>query len=218
MDKIKKLLSIGFIKTMILNFTYFGWGGITHPYIIVSRNTILKKVSGKVFIANKNSRVYFGFTEVGIFDKKYERSIWCNSGIIEFYGNTHFGQGTRLSNSGRIVFGNNFCVNANSTIVCVKEIIFGENVLVSWDVLIMDTDFHKIYLKGNDNSIPINKPKKINIKDNVWIGCRSLILKGTHIQNSTVIAASSTISGIYKEQNVILGSNRIIKQNITWEP
>ena len=45
----------------------------------------------------------------------------------------------------KIVFGDNFCVTANSAIVCVSNINFGSNVLLSWDILILDTDFHKIY-------------------------------------------------------------------------
>ena len=34
---------------------------------------------------------YFGFVDVGIFDKKYERSIWDNNGIFQFEGSAHFG-------------------------------------------------------------------------------------------------------------------------------
>lgn len=87
-----------------------------------------------MFVKNKKWRVYFGFVDVGIFDKKYERSIWDNNGIFQFEDSAHFGQGTRISNSGKIVFGDNFCVTANSSIVCVSNINFGSNVLLPWDI------------------------------------------------------------------------------------
>ena len=42
-------------------------------------------------LKTKKCRVYFGFVDVGIFDKKYERSIWDNNGIFQFEGSAHFG-------------------------------------------------------------------------------------------------------------------------------
>ncbi|MEO2189151.1 hypothetical protein [[Clostridium] innocuum] len=166
-------------------------------------------------LKNKKCRVYFGFVDVGIFDKKYERSIWDNNGIFQFEGSAHFGQGTRISNSGKIVFGDNFCVTANSAIVCVSNINFGSNVLLSWDILILDTDFHKIY--SIDDEHQINNPKKIIIGSNVWIGCRSLILKGVELKNNTIVAAASVISHSNTEENSIINSNRIIKNNVIWK-
>ena len=45
---------------------------------------------------------------------------------------------------GKLIFGDNSEITAESVIVFYKEIIFGENCLISWDNLIMDTDLHRI--------------------------------------------------------------------------
>ena len=80
----------------------------------------------------------------------------------------------------------------------------------------MDSDFHKI--KNNEGNI-INKPKEIVIGDNVWIGCRNLILKGSRISDSTLVGASSLTNKAYQKNNIIIGGNpsKIIAEKISWE-
>ena len=65
--------------------------------------------------------------------------------------------------------------------------------------------------------ISSSNPKKIIIGSNVWIGCRSLILKGVELKNNTIVAAASVISHSNTEENSIINSNRIIKNNVIWK-
>ena len=71
-------------------------------------------------------------------------------------------------------FGDNFDVTGSSSIICSKNITFGNDSLLSWDILIMDSDFHPILNRNKDR---VNSPLPINIENGVWIGCRSTILK-----------------------------------------
>ena len=97
------------------------------------------------------------------------------------------------------------------------EITFGANCLLSWDILIMDTDFHSVF---DNHGKLINSPKPIHIGNNVWIGCRNTILKGVSIANNVVISANSTITRCVEESNCIVGghgkSTEIIKREISW--
>lgn len=79
----------------------------------------------------------------------------------------------------------------------------------------MDTDFHKIYMHNKVN----NSDKKIIINDNVWISCRSTVLKGVEIYKNNVIAANSNVVKTIREENAILGGNpaHIIKRGIEWK-
>ena len=79
----------------------------------------------------------------------------------------------------------------------------------------MDTDWHSICLDG----IKANDDIKVSIEDNVWIGCRSTILKGAVIPRGCVIGANSNVVGVFTEKNCIIAGNpaRIVKKNITWE-
>lgn len=160
--------------------------------------------------------ITIGFPDITSFDYRYERSIWCNNGEILFAGKAHFGQGTRITNNGKLKFRDNFGISANTSIICEKEISFGDNVLISWDVLIMDSDVHKIFNLKEPDKI-INVPREIIVSDNVWIGCRCTLLKGSNISSGSVIAAGSIVSSNYQEQNVIIsGNKKILRNDIGW--
>lgn len=212
--KIKRVMSVSIIKTLLLNGKYFGIKGILHPYIVASKNLKITNLNGKVSV-DKNlpiGAITIGFPDISIFDSKYEKGIWNNQGEIVFRGKTHFGQGTRITNTGKMIFGTNFGISANTSIICEKEIIFGDNVLISWDVLIMDSDMHQIM----QNEKCINPPKQISIGDTCWIGCRSTILKGTRLPANTIVASGSVISCSYDEENTIVTSNKVLKRDVTW--
>lgn len=218
---IKKILlnlkKIGF-KTIYLNFKYLPFKQAIHLPIWISRRCYLLKTSGEIVINNRITpgMIQIGYGEVGIFDRIRSRSILQLDGKIIFNGKTRIGHGCKLSiaKEALLEIGENFAITAETSIVCHKGIKIGNDCLFSWDILIMDTDLH--YIINEDNRI-INEPKQIDIEDKVWIGCRSLILKGVTIPSGNIIAANSTISRTQTVSNSILGSNptKILKTNIT---
>lgn len=95
------------------------------------------------------------------------------------------------------------------------NISIGNNCMFSYGIEIRNSDSHKIL---NDSLERINKGKEIIIEDNVWVGTRVMILKGTHIKNSAVIGACSLVNSLIDEKSLAAGyPAKIIKQNITWE-
>lgn len=131
---------------------------------------------------------HFGFNNVGIFDKKYERSILDIQGRVEINGKVDFGHGSRLvvCTDGVLSLGKNFLNTAKGTIVCSEYITIGENLLQSWDTLIMDTDWHSVQNTITGTIYP--SAKEIFIGDNIWMGMRSVILKGAVVAEGCVIA------------------------------
>lgn len=93
---------------------------------------------------------------------------------------------------------------------------FENDVLISWDTLIMDTDFHKI---KDFNGKRLNENQDIYIGDNVWIGCRKLILKGASIPGNYIIAANSTVVHSFESESQIIGGNpgKVLRDNVMWE-
>lgn len=87
-----------------------------------------------------------------------------------------------------MVFGDHVTITGKSEIVCNKRIDIGNNCLISWDVLFLDDDAHKIYDK---DGILINESKAITIEDNVWIGCRNTILKRQPEYHTTVLSLAA---------------------------
>lgn len=157
-----------------------------------------------------------GFPYLGFQDSSYENTIWEVSGVITIRGNkVRIGRGSKFCVHGECGMGENFIITGRSTIICNNKIVFGDNVLISWDILLMDTDWHKIY---NDRNELLNGDKPIIVGDNVWIGCRSTVLKGSIIPSNSVIAACSIISGeMNKERCIYTTNKRVLKENIFWK-
>ena len=191
--------------------------------VLLSSNVYLKKMEGKVTINAplKSGMIKIGYGDVGIFDEKRSRTIWQVRGEVIFNGIADIGHGAKLSvyhPDAKLILGNNFQITAESSIVAVKEIEFGKDCFLSWDILIMDSDLHDI---KNESGRIINKPKKITIGDHVWIGCRSLVLKGAAIPSNTIIGANSFVGNgsVLEGSNCSFAGNPIkcLKRNVDWE-
>ncbi len=207
-------------KTIYFNFHYLPFRKAIEFPVILSRKVYLRKTKGTLTIDGPVSygMIKMGFGEVGIFDKKVTRCIWEVAGTVKFLGRAQIGFGSKFSvaESGELIIGANFSVKAESTIIVIKKVEFGKNCLLSWDILVMDTDFHKI---KNEHGFIINNPEQIMIGDHVWIGCRCLILKGASIPNNSVLGANSVFGKKMDNPNSIYSGSpaKLIKENITWE-
>lgn len=78
----------------------------------------------------------------------------------------------------------------------------GNHVLIGSQVSIYDSDFHEIAPEHRVGGSP--KMGKVNIGNNVWIGDRVTVLKGSSVGDNSVIAAGAVVSGVYPA-NVIIG-------------
>jgi acetyltransferase-like isoleucine patch superfamily enzyme len=131
-----------------------------------------------------------------------------NRGGKIFVDNVQFYSGVRLEiGEGAVIkIGKGTYLNRNTIVVAEKLIDIGNNCRIAWDVVIMDSDLHA--LPGNEIE---NKP--VVIEDNVWIGCRCIILKGVRIGEGAVIAAGSVITKDVPKYSLVAGvPGRVIKQ------
>lgn len=212
------LLILGFPKTLYFNFKMFDFKIAMKFPVLISKNVSLRSLKGKVSI--ESDLIHFGmikigFGDIGIFDGFHSRSILKLNGNIIFKGKANLGHGTKLCINGDLVVGPGLVISGETAIVCNKKITIGRNCLISWNVLITDTDFHDV-LDTSENVINPDKP--IIIGDNVWICCNSLVLKGVDIYNGCIISAASKLNKTVPEKNVIIGSvnNSIVRKNIRW--
>lgn len=103
-----------------------------------------------------------------------------------------------------------FC-NSNLILRCTKEITIGNDVAISHNVTIMDSDAHEIIQEG------YVKTKPIKIGSHVWIGTGVKILKGVTIGDGAVIAAGAVVTKDVPEKCMAAGvPARIIKRDIHW--
>jgi acetyltransferase-like isoleucine patch superfamily enzyme len=207
------------IKTIVFNFSYFRFFDAIKFPVLVSSKVYLRALKGTVTINApiKFGMIEIGYGDVGIFDKVKARTIWHVLGKVVFENNANIGHGSKISvdNSGQIIFGNNFRITAESSVFATKKIQFGDNCLISWEVLIMDADVHKIIVSGEW----VNPPESIIIGANVWIGCRTTILKGALIPDGCVLAAASLLTKALESECSVYGGvpAKLLRNNISWD-
>lgn len=218
---IKVIAKVNFFKTIFFNFHYFPLKvAVRMPFFIYKRS-VLYKMKGKIIIDApiRPCMVKFGCHGLGTQDLLYSRSMWEVMGTLIIKGNADIGRGSKISigNGATLTLGSNFTITGNSEIICQKEVSFGNDCLLSWDILIMDTDFHNVL---DTQGHVVNSPKPIRVGNHVWIGCRNTILKGVCIADNNVISANSTITKSFKESGNAIGghgaSAKIIKNGISW--
>lgn len=112
-----------------------------------------------------------------------------------------------------IVIGNNVGMSG-ATIYARKHITIGDNTMIGGNSKIFDNDFHPIEIEARnvDDTSKIGT-RSVQIGKNCFIGCNSLILKGTVLGDGCVVGAGSVVSGQYDENCVIAGNPaKIIKR------
>ena len=205
-------------KTLRFNLHYFPLKTALKLPVVVSHRTYLRELHGKVELPEnvETAMVKIGFGDVGHYDRKRSRGIWQVSGTVSFGGKASIGHGSKVSVRGNLCLGDGFNMTAESTIVCAKEIRFGRDCLLSWDILVMDTDEHPLYNKENER---INPDKAILVGDHVWVGCKCVLLKGAEVPNNTVVAAGTLLTSSITGEHQVIGGNppAVLKNDVRWE-
>lgn len=97
---------------------------------------------------------------------------------------------------------------------CVDNIQIGQDCVFSWDVDILDTDFHNIIDCGGIIA-PNHSP--ILIQDRVWVGAGVKILKGVTIGNDSVVAAGAIVTRSVPPCTVVAGCPaKVVKRIDGW--
>lgn len=215
---LEKIISIP--KSFWVSAHFFSLKEAIKLPILVRYNTKVQSLKGKVKINSggvKTAMLKIGFGGVGIYDKKYSRTIITIKGTVVLNGKVNLGHGSVLSvqENAVVTFGSNFSNTAEGKIVCKKSITIGNNVSTSWETLIMDTDWHHTYNTLNGEIFP--DTKEIVIGNNVWICMRSVILKGSVIPNGCIVGANTLCSKQFTDENQLIVGNpaRVIKEHIT---
>jgi len=111
---------------------------------------------------------------------------------------------------GVIEIGNNVGISG-TTIYARERIVIGKNTLIGVNCKIMDNDFHPLDVQArnaNDFSALIARP--VEIGENCFIGCNSILLKGTKLGNNCIVGAGSVVHGEFPDDCTIAGNPAVI--------
>jgi maltose O-acetyltransferase len=133
--------------------------------------------------------------------------------LYEWLGS--IGKGTWVASTfncdyGKNIFlGSNITMNFNVTILDIRKVTIGDNVMIGPGTLITSVG-HPLSPKGRREHQAFAKP--VNIENDVWIGGNVVILPGINIGRGSVIGAGSVVTKDIPAFSVAVGSPaRVIK-------
>ncbi len=125
---------------------------------------------------------------------------------------THFGAHVRVrAHEGTVRIGSKSVIGIRNTINGWLDIEIGSACLFGDDVYICDFDH-----VATDLSTPIKDQgivkSPVRIGDDVWLGTKVVVTRGTDIGDHSVVAASAVARGVYPAKSVIAGiPGRIVR-------
>lgn len=205
-------------KTVYFNFRYLpAKQAVKLPIWLYKAR--LRKLGGSITI--KADKVRPGMIQLGT-DRV---SVYRNGGIsLEINGDIVFGGSCYIGNDsyiavdgGKLSFGDFFNATAAVKIICRKGVTFGDRVLLGWNNMICDSDFHTVKdrLTGKSGATE----KEITIGSHVWIANGCSVMKGSEIPDNVIVAQKSLVNGKLDvpEFSLMAGTPaKLKKENVEW--
>lgn len=211
LSKYKRNIYNMFFLRRHIKCTNHGKIGIHHKSDIFLKNS-------KIFINGGNFSVgttYGYFDGAGVNSVTDTCRIHLVDGTLNISGDVSLYPGvTIFCNGANVSIGSGTKINSFTQIVALQEVIIGKDCMIAQNVLIRDNDGHKIEGDGKFE----NKILPVRIGNNVWIGQKSIILKGVIIGNGAIIAAGSVVTKDVPEGCIAGGvPAKILKTDIRWK-
>ena len=103
--------------------------------------------------------------------------------------------------AGVLTIGHGTNVNGLTKILCGESVTIGRDCTLSWDVQVLDNDFHAITVDGV--SQPMTAP--VVIGDRVWVGTGAIVLKGVTIGDGAIVAAGAVVTRDVPPGSIVAG-------------
>ena len=105
---------------------------------------------------------------------------------------------------------------SQAALICHKSITIGNDVTIGGGVCIYDTDIHSLdpEIRKTKDDLKHRAEKPVMICDNVFIGAKSIILKGVTIGENSIIGAGSVVTKSVPANQVWAGNPAKFIRNI----
>jgi acetyltransferase-like isoleucine patch superfamily enzyme len=141
----------------------------------------------------------------------------CNPALMIGAHCTMDGVHFALGEQGRVEIGD-YCYFTNAVLLCELELRIGSYVVIGWNAVIADTDFHPLAPaeriadavacspSGGGRPRPAIVRRPVIIEDDVWIGPNATILKGVRIGAGAFIEAGALLTRDVPAHSRVLGN------------
>lgn len=205
-----RFFQINWLKTLWFNFKALPMKQALRVPILISWNVKVRSV-GHITLGGSVTpgMISIGVIKIDPWETNSDQIIFSNEGHIHFGGRTKIHPGVRLAvqPGAELLMGECVLFGCKSRIVCARSITLGNNVRFSWECQLFDTDFH--FLTNLTTGHVHHRQRPVVIGDDVFVGNRTTIGKGTILPVGSVISCCSKVSGDFTSQ----GSNPLIMGN-----
>ena len=164
-------------------------------------------IKGNLIVEKRGARKPYGDVVIEIYDGA---TLMINGTVI-------LGAGVHLlvGSGATMILGSKengrMTASYDTEIIANQRVEIGSGCMFSWDVLIMDTNIHPII----EPPMPTHRP--VIIGDNVWLGCRSTVLKGVTIGEGAIVGAATVVTRNVLFKTAVAGNPAtVIKENVIW--
>jgi acetyltransferase-like isoleucine patch superfamily enzyme len=160
------------------------------------------------------------------------------------YGKNLTGNSCVIKNEGKIMIGDNVCLNSNpdgesyktglvtflesslirignncwlngTMIYARSEVIIGDNCMFGHGVIILDNNSHNISIDQVKRRCNEITSRPIVLGNNVWVGRQSIILKNVNIGDNSIIAAGFVVTKNVPSNQLFGGNPASFIKNLT---
>lgn len=128
------------------------------------------------------------------------------------------------SPQGEISIGDNCYIGSGSILGSAVGIHIEDDVLISYQVVIMDSDNHSVrrserrrdladWRNGNKHDWSVTVSKEVVIRSGCWIGARAMICKGVTLGEGVIVGAGSIVTRDVEAWTIVAGNPaRVIRR------
>lgn len=161
---------------------------------------------GGTFNMSENTICRFGFVPPDwqhIRDEGKAVARIQKDAVMNINGSCNFFNGVKINlfQGAEFSIGEGSYIAFDSHFFIEKSIVIGKNCAISWNVEMIDTDFHRVNLSDDE----IGR-SGIIIGDSVWIGNGVKILKGVELADNVLVAAHAVVTKSFHENAIIAGN------------
>lgn len=213
LQNIIKVSKVSFLQFIYYNFLCKKVHREKHAYLIPYRGSVIKLRKGSALYLNGNLLINTG-RMWGVSENCY--LLLGPNAVLKISKRTHITYSCRvvLGPDANMEIGSMGC-NTGCEIVCLNSITMGYNVMIGWDVTIVDGDGHPVGYGENEKK---ETTKPVIIGNHVWLCSGSHIMKGSKIGDGAIIGAKSFITGRVKPGAMTSPMPaKVIMQNVGWD-
>jgi serine acetyltransferase len=128
-------------------------------------------------------------------------------------GAVRIGDGARIlaGPGATVTIGDDTHFDGDSRLICATKVSIGAGCAIAWQVLVMDTDFHRVDGRAAADA-------QTTLGDRVWVGAGATILKGVTIGDGAIIAAGAVVTRSVPAGALVAGNPaRVVRENVVWD-